>query len=83
MFKELCASYPYHQINDYLLIQYFYKGLLLMDRSMIDTAIIGALVDKTLAIAKALIANKAKNSQQFNSRLITSTRIVGKIGHVD
>jgi hypothetical protein len=29
-FNQLCASCPHHQISDQLLLQYFYKGLLLM-----------------------------------------------------
>jgi len=31
-FKRLCTSYPYHQINEQLLIQYFYEGLMAIDR---------------------------------------------------
>ncbi|KAH9717584.1 hypothetical protein KPL71_021883 [Citrus sinensis] len=67
-FKKLCASCPHHQISDQLLIQYFYEGLLPMDRSMIDAASGGALVDKTPEAARNLIANMAANSQQFNTR---------------
>jgi len=39
-----------------------------MDRSMIDAANGGALVDKNLAAARSLIENMASNSQQFASR---------------
>ncbi|KAH9718388.1 hypothetical protein KPL71_022206 [Citrus sinensis] len=67
-FKKLCASCPHHQISDQLLIQYFYEGLLPMDRSMIDAASGGALVDKTPEAARNLIANMVANSQQFNTR---------------
>ncbi|KAH9686136.1 hypothetical protein KPL70_014249 [Citrus sinensis] len=67
-FKKLCASCPHHQISDQLLIQYFYEDLLPMDRSMIDAASGGALVDKTPEAAQNLIANMAANSQQFNTR---------------
>ncbi|KAH9792667.1 hypothetical protein KPL71_004223 [Citrus sinensis] len=67
-FEKLCASCPHHQISDQLLIQYFYEGLLPMDRSMIDAASGGALVDKTPEAARNLIANMAANSQQFNTR---------------
>jgi len=61
-FKRLCASCPYHQISDKLLIQYFYEGLNPMDQSMIDAASGGALVDKTPAAAKSLIENMASKS---------------------
>ncbi|XP_062170392.1 uncharacterized protein LOC133876123 [Alnus glutinosa] len=68
-FKKLCASCPHHQINEQLLIQYFYEGLLPIDRNMIDAASGGALVDKTPEAARNLIANMAANSQQFGTRL--------------
>ena len=45
MFKKLCASCP-HQINVQFLIQYFHDGLLLVDKSRIDAASGGALVNK-------------------------------------
>ena len=67
-FKKLCATCPHHQISDQLLIQYFYEGLMPMDRSMVDAASGGALMDKTPTAARDLIANMAENSQQFNSR---------------
>ena len=56
-FKKLCASCPHHQINEHLLIQYFYEGLRLsiMDRQMIDAASEGSLVDKTPTNARQLI----------------------------
>ena len=59
----MCASCPHHQISDQLLIQYFYKGLLLTDRNMIDAASGEALVDKTLNQAKELITKVAANTQ--------------------
>ena len=62
-FKKLCASCPHHQISDQLLIQYYYEGLLPMDRSMIDAASGGALVVKTSTATRDLIANMAANSQ--------------------
>ncbi|KAL4368664.1 hypothetical protein GQ457_05G022790 [Hibiscus cannabinus] len=68
-FKRLCASFPHHQIPDQLLIQYFYEGLLPMDRSMIDAASGGALVNLTPEGAKELISNMAENSQQFGTRM--------------
>ena len=37
-FNKLCANCPQHQITEQLLIQYFYEGLLPMDRNMVDAA---------------------------------------------
>nr|URM60731.1 ZF-HD family protein [Gymnema sylvestre] len=78
-FKKLCASCPHHQISDQLLIQYFYEGLLPMDRSMIDAAAGGALVDKTPTAARNLIANMAQNAQQFGTRSGGITRAVNEL----
>ncbi|KAK7356313.1 hypothetical protein VNO80_15582 [Phaseolus coccineus] len=63
-FKRLCTSCPYHQINKQLLIQYFYEGLMAIDRQMIDVASGGALVDKTPVTARQLIEIMASNNQQ-------------------
>ncbi|XP_052295383.1 uncharacterized protein LOC127901771, partial [Citrus sinensis] len=77
-FKQLCASCPQHQISDQLLIQYFYEGLSLMDRSMIDAASGGVLVNKTPTQARELISNMAANAQQFGSRQDATTRTVNE-----
>ncbi|XP_074567178.1 uncharacterized protein LOC141823868 [Curcuma longa] len=77
-FKKLCSSCPQHQISEQLLVQYFYEGLLPMDRSMIDAAAGGALVNKTPEQARELISNMAENSQQFGGRALT-TRGVSEV----
>ena len=66
-FKKLCASCPHHQISEQLL-QYFYKGLSNMERSMIDVVSGGALGDMTPIEARNLIEKMASNSQQFSAR---------------
>ncbi|RDX58186.1 hypothetical protein CR513_62513, partial [Mucuna pruriens] len=48
--------------------KYFYEGLSMMDKSMIDAASGGALMDKTLAAARHLISNMSSNIQQFGIR---------------
>ncbi|KAH9753491.1 hypothetical protein KPL71_015087 [Citrus sinensis] len=78
-FKQLCASCPQHQISDQLLIQYFYEGLSLMDRSMIDAASRGVLVNKTPTQARELISNMAANAQQFGSRQDLISRKVNEV----
>ncbi|CAN6562542.1 unnamed protein product [Malus baccata var. baccata] len=64
-FKSLVASCPQHQMKEELLLQYFYEGLLPLERQMLDAAARGALVDKTPMAAKVLIANRALNAQQY------------------
>ncbi|KAM1282131.1 hypothetical protein ACFX2H_022529 [Malus domestica] len=63
-FKTLVASCPQHQMKEELLLQYFYEGLLPMERQMLDASAGGALVDMTPVAAKTLIANRAHNAQQ-------------------
>ncbi|CAN6677833.1 unnamed protein product [Malus baccata var. baccata] len=64
-FKTLVASCPQHQMKEELLLQYFYEGLLPLERQMLDASAGGALVDKTPRDAKTLIANRALNAQQY------------------
>ncbi|RDX77631.1 hypothetical protein CR513_42222, partial [Mucuna pruriens] len=48
--------------HDHIIILYFYKGLTMMDRSMIDAASGGALMDKMPAATRHLISNMASNT---------------------
>ncbi|CAN6691835.1 unnamed protein product [Malus baccata var. baccata] len=64
-FKSLVASCPQHQMKEELLLQYFYEGLLPLERQMLDASAEGALVDKTPMAAKILISNRALNAQQY------------------
>ncbi|RDX82376.1 hypothetical protein CR513_36851, partial [Mucuna pruriens] len=61
-FNKLCATCPHHQISKQVLIQYFYEVLSMTDRSMIDAASGGALMDKTPIAARHLISNMASNT---------------------
>ncbi|CAN6580904.1 unnamed protein product [Malus baccata var. baccata] len=54
-----------HQMKEEILLQYFYEGLLPIERQMLDTSAGGALVDKTPTAAKTLISNRALNAQQY------------------
>ncbi|RDY07631.1 hypothetical protein CR513_08226, partial [Mucuna pruriens] len=54
-----------------------------MDRSMIDAASGGALMDKTPAAARQLISNMASNTQQFRIRGASQPRMVNEIGAMD
>nr|XP_027082399.1 uncharacterized protein LOC113704724 [Coffea arabica] len=78
-FKRLCSKCPQHQISEQLLIQYFYEGLLFRDRSIIDAASGGALVNKTPQEARELIEGMAENSQQFSTREDVPIRKVNEI----
>ncbi|RDX91148.1 hypothetical protein CR513_26910, partial [Mucuna pruriens] len=82
-FNKLCATCPHHQISEQLLIQYFCKGLMIMDRSMIDTTSGGALMDKTRVVVRHLISNMASNMQQFKTRGTIAPIMVNEIGMID
>ncbi|RDX78122.1 hypothetical protein CR513_41629, partial [Mucuna pruriens] len=79
-FNKLCATCPHHQISEQLLIQYFYEVLMMMDRSMIDAASGGALMDKTPPATRHLISNMASNTQQFAIRGHSHSWMVNEIG---
>ncbi|RDY05583.1 hypothetical protein CR513_10558, partial [Mucuna pruriens] len=79
-FNKLCATCPHHQISEQLLIQYFYERLSMMDKSMIDAASGGALMDKTPAVARHLISNMTSNTQQFGIRGPSQSQMVNEIG---
>ncbi|XP_027103032.1 uncharacterized protein [Coffea arabica] len=78
-FKKLCHKCPQHQISEQLLIQYFYEGLLFRDRSIIDAASGGALVNKTPREARELIEGMTENSQQFGTREDVPIRKVNEV----
>ncbi|RDX73123.1 hypothetical protein CR513_47308, partial [Mucuna pruriens] len=82
-FNKLCATCLHHQISEYLLIRYFYEGLMIMDRSMIDVASGGALIGKMPAVARHLISNMASNTQQFGTRGTVAPRMVNDVGTID
>ncbi|KAJ9552130.1 LOW QUALITY PROTEIN: hypothetical protein OSB04_016175 [Centaurea solstitialis] len=57
---------PQLGISEQLLLQYFYEGLLPMERKMIDAASGGAIFNKTPTQVRALITTMAENSQHFS-----------------
>lgn len=59
--------------------EYFYEGLLPMDKSMIDVASGEVLVDKTPEAVKNLISNMATNSQQFEIKMDHTLKKVNEV----
>ncbi|RDX82348.1 hypothetical protein CR513_36883, partial [Mucuna pruriens] len=82
-FNKLCTTCPHHQISKQLLVQYFYEGLMMMNRSIIDAESGGALMDKTLVAARHLISNMASNMQQFGTRGTIAPIMVNEFGMID
>ncbi|XP_027082414.1 uncharacterized protein [Coffea arabica] len=83
-FKKLYIKCSRHQISEQLLIQYFYEGLLFRNRSIIDAASGGALMNKTPRAAWELIEGMAENSQQFAVGSASQAKVCGVcavVGH--
>ncbi|KAK9901740.1 hypothetical protein M0R45_002012 [Rubus argutus] len=78
-FKSLVASCPSHGMKEESLLTYFYEGLLPLERSLLDAAAGGSFMDKTPAIAKELLANRALNYQQYEGALASSSRRVNEV----
>ena len=47
-----------------------------MDKSMIDAASEGALMDKNLVVARQLISNIATNYQQYGTKMVATSKVV-------
>ncbi|XP_026458689.1 uncharacterized protein LOC113359236 [Papaver somniferum] len=78
-YKKLLSSCPHQQISEQLIVQYFYDGMLQSERNLIDAASGGALTNKTIDEATALIENMAANTQQFNTRGASIARRVNEV----
>ncbi|CAH9105229.1 unnamed protein product [Cuscuta epithymum] len=78
-FKKLCQICPHHQYTEVQLIQYFYEGLLPVDRVMLDAASGGALIDKTPVEAWRLTDTMAANSHQFGMRQDVGVKQVNEV----
>ena len=66
-FRSLIASCPAHGIREGLLLQYFYEGLLQMEKEFLDSAAGGSFLDKSNVMAKDLLEKRAMNNQQFGT----------------
>jgi len=49
---------------------------MLMDKSMIDATSEGALMDKTLVVARQLISYMIANYQQFGTRVAATSKVI-------
>ncbi|XP_050368861.1 uncharacterized protein LOC126786952 [Argentina anserina] len=66
---------PTHGIRECMLLQYFYEGLLQMEREFLDSTVGGSFLDKSNVVANDLLEKKAMNNQQFGTSA-SSTRLV-------
>ncbi|GAU52014.1 hypothetical protein TSUD_418260, partial [Trifolium subterraneum] len=86
-FHGLAGEDPHKHLKEFHIVCSTMRpqGLLPMDRSMVDAASGGALVDKTPDAAKNLIENMAANAQQFGTRVDGQPRVVNEVhtSHAD
>ncbi|XP_068332807.1 uncharacterized protein [Pyrus communis] len=74
-FKSLVASCPQHQMKEVLLLQYFYEGLLPIERQMLDASAGGALGQENQAKA---MQNQDKRVEQLEKQIGQIADFVGK-----
>ena len=55
---------PSHGVNEWTVLHSFYNGLNYMSRSMLDSAVGGAFMTKTISEAKAILENMLQNYSQ-------------------
>jgi hypothetical protein len=67
-FKELLLKCPHHNLSQDDQVQNFYEGLNDSNKSLVDSACEGVLMEKNSEEAKELFETLSENSQQFSSR---------------
>jgi len=67
--QEYVSACPHHGMEDWLLIQSFYHGLVMLDRSHLDAAAGGAFFSLSVADAKTLIKKMVSNQVWSDDRL--------------
>ena len=81
--QEYVSACPQHGMEDWLLIQNFYHGLVLLDRSHFDAATGGAFFSLSVADAKTLIEKMVSNQGWSDDRLHPRKWGVHSIKEVD
>lgn len=67
-FKELLLKCPHHNLSQDDQVQAFYEGLNDINKSLVDSACGGVLMEKSSDEAIELFETLSENSQQFSSR---------------
>jgi hypothetical protein len=62
--KMMPRTCPSHGVNEWTVLHFFYNGLNYMCRSMLDSAVGGAFMTKTVNEAKAILENMLQNFSQ-------------------
>ena len=81
--QEYVVACPHHGMEDWLLIQNFYHGLVPLDRSQLDAAVRGAFFSLNVTYAKALIEKIVSNQGWSDERLQPHKRGIHSLKEAD
>ena len=81
--QEYVSACPHHGMEDWLLIQNFYHGLVPLDRSHLDAVAGGAFFLLSVADAKTLIEKMVSNQGWSDDRLQPHKRGMHSIKEID
>ena len=81
--QEYISACPHHGMEDWLLIQNFYHGLVSLDRSHLDAAAGSAFFSLSVADAKTLIEKMVSNQGWSDDRLQPRKRGMHSIKEID
>ena len=72
--QEYILACPHHGLDEWLVLQSFYNGLLMTSRANIDAAAGGAFLDLTITKAKELVEKMVSNQGWSDERLKPCTK---------
>ncbi|KAL5787201.1 hypothetical protein ACOSP7_004150 [Xanthoceras sorbifolium] len=76
-YKDTLRKCPHHGLPDWLVVQTFYNGLTLQNRSMLDASAQGALMSKPADVAHQLIEEMSTNSYIWAYKRACHKKAVG------
>ncbi len=78
-YKDLQRKCPHHGIEDWLLVQNFYNGLLPSTRSTVDSTAEGDLMEKTVTQALELLERVTYHNYEQSNERENTRRTVGTL----
>ncbi len=76
-YKDLQRECPHHGIEDWLLVQNFYNGLLPFIKSIVDLAAEGDLMEKTVTQALKLLERAMYHNYEWSNERENTRRTIG------
>ncbi|RDY12837.1 hypothetical protein CR513_02321, partial [Mucuna pruriens] len=81
--NKLCATCPHHHINEQLLIKYFYEGIMLMDKNMMDVASGNTQQFGIRGSVASSVVNEVvgANNQRLENKITKLTSLIRQLHH--